>query len=145
MLVGNQPTGSKVCEDDLKSQLREKDIEENRVLRLYSKGKVSETRLDAMCAEIRKERESIERQIALSQEEEEMRQRARRATVSFEGFASGIDNLSFPKRREILKTFIDGTPGTGVFVEKSGSLKIVGAVPVPADYLPGSVPNSSML
>ena len=132
--------------EELQEQLKAKDLEEGRALRLYTKGKLTEKRLDSILSEIEREREAIEARVALIKQESEMQQQIQRVGMSLRHFRTKIEGLSFKKKRDILTTFVDGTPGTGIFVNPDRSIRIVGSVPIPQQgSTPGSVQNNMML
>ena len=133
-------------EGELTRLLSEKDVEEQRALRLYTKGKLSENRLDKVLSEIEQERKAIEARLQLIKQASEVRQEIRRVGVSLKHLTKKIDNLQFQQKQDILRTFVDGTPGTGIFVSPDHSIRIVGSVPIPQqNNLPGTVQNSRML
>jgi hypothetical protein len=98
-----------------------------------------------MLAEIRRERQALQQRLTALQTGQEKRAQAQRSAISLQRFADKITNLAFDKKRELLKTFIDGTPGTGIFVDKQRNIKIIGTLPLQPTDNPSSIQNTSML
>jgi site-specific DNA recombinase len=134
---------SAVTPEILEKQFAALEQEEQRALRLFTKGTISERKLDTLLDAIRQEREGLEYQRKCEQEHQHAQEQAKRATTTLATFANKLHNLGFAQQRDLLKTFIDGTPGTGIFVDAGRNVTIIGTVPVPTN--PGSVQNTSML
>lgn len=132
-------------QDHLQKLLAEKEREEIRTIRLYGKASIGEARLDQALEDIRRERKILERNLELLQQQSDRRDQVRKAQISLKDLAKRIKQFTFKDKREVLKTFIDGTPGTGVFVAADRSLRVVGVIPVPQPALPGSDQFSSMI
>ena len=98
-----------------------------------------------MIAELQTERKGLEAKREILAEKSERPERTKKAGISLQQLTTAVNQMSFAKKREILKIFIDGTPGTGIFVTPDRRLNIVGTIPLMQQHAVGSEPNTNML
>ena len=69
------------------------------------------------------------RNLALVKERQQFADKVQSIRLSLQEYRRRLRMLSFSEKRRILKIFIDGSPGTGIFVSRD-AINIVGIIPV---------------
>ena len=128
----------KVTQDDLKSIQKTIDRlskEEDAVVRLFRKGKISERQLEVQLSEIEGEKASLAQErariaAALKGEAEKARQVASsRARIT--EIEKRIDGFSFEDRKELLRALVIGDGPNGIELDADGKLTLKGVLDLP--------------
>ncbi|MGE5445614.1 MAG: hypothetical protein ACM3SR_13645, partial [Ignavibacteriales bacterium] len=109
--------------EELTKLLENKETEEERLLDLYQMGKFDRGKLDGRVEKLRKEKETIRKNIEALKDRNKLDTRLSELRVELE---ADIDSFDYERKRKVLKILLWGKPGLGVFVKPDYSVDIRG-------------------
>jgi len=128
-----EPIGT--AEKDMKHYeklLEKNELEKSRVLRLFRKGRISESDTDKQLEDITKEKELIEGNFNLSKMSKEKRHIDKKQLLSLQerirGMRERLDKLTFLDKQQILRSICPGTGDNNIIVYKDGRIEINGVI-----------------
>ncbi|MGE5444472.1 MAG: zinc ribbon domain-containing protein [Ignavibacteriales bacterium] len=114
--------------EELTKLLENEETEEERLLDLYQIGKFDMERLNSRMEKLRKEKETVRKNIEALKDRNKLATRLRTINELRIELKADIDSFDYEKKRKVLKTLLWGKPGVGVFIKPDYSVDIRGLV-----------------